>query len=86
MTFDMTTIIGVLGSLCVCTAYLQVSRGKLDATGLPYHILNLAGAGMLLFSLYFEPNMGAIVIEAVWAIIAASSIIALLIHRKNRKH
>lgn len=72
--------------MCVCTAYLLVSRGKLDATGFRYHILNLVGAGMLLFSLFFEPNLGAIVIEVVWAIIAGSSIIGLLFtrHKRNR--
>ena len=86
MTLDLIDIVGVAGSLFVCSAYFLVSRGKLDATGLPYHVLNLVGAGMLLFSLYFEPNLGAIVIEAVWAVIAAGSILGLLLarYRGNR--
>ena len=83
MTLDFIDAIGVAGSLAVCTAYVLVSRGKLDATGFPYHFLNLVGAGMLLFSLYFEPNVGAIVIEAVWASIAAISILALLLRRRG---
>ena len=81
---DLTDLVGVAGSLCVCSAYFMVSRGKLDATGFPYHILNLVGAGLLLVSLYFKPNLGAIMIEAIWAVIAAGSIIGLLIHRYRR--
>ena len=68
--FTFADAVGTVGALTVCTAYWMVSRGTVDAEGPRYHLLNLGGAAMLLFSLWFRPNPGAILIEALWAAIA----------------
>ena len=35
-----------------------------------YHRLNLLGAVLILYSLYYRPNPGAIVIEVIWVYVA----------------
>lgn len=62
--------LGVIGSLLICGGYFAVSSGKLQAERTGFQLLNLAGAGLLLVSLYFRPNPGAIVIEVLWVGIA----------------
>ena len=72
MLSDLTLIdyVGVLGSLVIASAYLAVSRTWVDAERPAFHLLNLAGAVMILASLYYRPNAGAILIEVLWIAIA----------------
>ena len=73
--------IGVLGSLVIAGAYLAVSRGWLDAEKPRYHLMNLLGAAMILLSLWFRPNAGAIMIEVLWVLIALSALLRWAMRR-----
>lgn len=66
--------IGVLGSICIASAYLAVSRGWVDAKRPAFNLINLLGAVLILWSLYYRPNAGAIVIEVLWVLIALSAL------------
>lgn len=79
--FGVTDAIGLIGALMLCGAYLGVARGWLDAQRLPYHLINLGGSGLLLISLWFTPNPGAILIEVLWAAIALTAIAGILARR-----
>jgi hypothetical protein len=83
MLVDMTAIdwIGVLGSLMIAGAYLAVSRRWVDATRPAFHLTNLVGALMILLSLWYRPNAGAILIELLWVAIAVSALIGHLSRR-----
>ena len=72
--FTVADGLGVIGSLFICSAYLAVSLGRIDAERLPYQLINISGAVLLLISLYFRPNPGAILIEALWLLIALWSL------------
>jgi hypothetical protein len=72
--FTFMDFIGVIGSLLICAAYLLVSLRRVDPEGFRYHIVNAAGAILLLVSLYFRPNPGAVLIEAFWLAIAGMGI------------
>ena len=67
--------IGILGSLAIAGAYLAVSRGWVDAVRPGFHLINLAGAAMILGSLVYRPNAGAILIEVLWVAIALASLL-----------
>ena len=72
--FTATDWLGVFGSLVICAAYFAVSEGFLDAELPAYHVANGGGSVMLLISLYFRPNPGAVLIEALWLLIALWSL------------
>ena len=76
-------IVGLVGALLVCAAYFLVSHRAVDPEGLRYHLLNLVGAALLLVSLWFRPNPGAILIEAIWATIALAALLRLLYRRAS---
>lgn len=80
--FTFADGLGVIGSLCICSAYLAVSLGRIDAERLPYQLINIAGAVLLLISLYFRPNLGAIVIEVLWITIAVIAIGRIYLRRR----
>ena len=80
---DLTWIdgLGVIGSLLICGGYFAVSGGRMDAERTPFQLLNLAGAGLLLISLYFRPNPGAILIEVLWVAIALWTLARIWLRR-----
>jgi hypothetical protein len=81
--FTLLDFVGVVGSLIICAAYLAVSLKRVDPEGIPFQAANGSGAVMLLISLYFRPNPGAIVIEVLWLAIAGFAIgRALLLRRR----
>ena len=78
MLSDLTFIdyVGIAGSLVISGAYLAVSRGWVGAERPLFQLLNLTGAIMILLSLYYRPNAGAIIIEVLWVGIAIFSLAA----------
>jgi len=80
--FTLLDFVGVIGSLIICAAYLAVSLKRVDPEGIPFQATNGSGAVMLLISLYFRPNPGAIVIEVLWLAIAAFAIGRALLKRR----
>lgn len=62
--------VGVLGSLLLCIAYASVSNQWLASDSVRFQMMNLWGALLLLASLCTRPNLGAMLIEIVWATIA----------------
>ena len=76
MLSEMTLIdwLGVLGSFVIAGAYLAVTRGWVDAARPAFNLLNLGGAGLILWSLWYRPNAGAILIEVLWVGIALTAL------------
>lgn len=68
--FTPHDVVGIAGSLLIAGAYLAVTQGWMAATRPAYNLVNLAGALLLLWSLWYRPNAGAILIELVWVAIA----------------
>lgn len=79
--YGFTDLLGIVGSVLICTAYFAVSTGRMRGETLSFQLLNAVGAVLLLVSLYFRPNPGAILIEAVWLVIALGAIGRILRRR-----
>lgn len=75
-------LLGVAGSLMICAAYFAVSLGRLAAVGFAYQGANALGAALLLISLWYRPNPGAIVIETLWLMIALFALGRLWMQRR----
>ena len=83
MLQDMTLIdwLGVLGSIVIAGAYLAVSRGWVNAEKPAFNLMNLAGACLILWSLWYRPNAGAILIEVLWILIAFAALARWVLRR-----
>ena len=80
--FTFLDFVGIVGSLIICTAYLAVSLKRVDPEGIPFQASNGSGAILLLISLWYRPNPGAIVIEVLWLAIAGFAIGRALFRRR----
>jgi uncharacterized membrane protein len=66
----IANIVGIIGVLMLLFAYFYVQLGKIQALGLSFPVLNLIGSLFILFSLFYEWNLPAVLIEAAWSIIS----------------
>jgi len=72
---NMADWIGIIGSILVSIAYFGVSTGRISGQNPKFQMLNLIGSIMIIYSLWFRPNAGAIIIEVLWISIATYALI-----------
>lgn len=75
MIFDT---IGIGGVLLILAAYFLIQTGKLSAEALPYPVLNLVGAVLILVSLTHTFNLASFIIELAWIAISVFGIVKIL--------
>ncbi len=78
-------IAGLVGVLLILLAYAGGVSSQLDAKKAPALLMNLVGALLILFSLYFERNLSAIVMEIAWALVALAGLLRLVVNRPRRR-
>jgi membrane-bound ClpP family serine protease len=68
-------LLGIIGVFLVLLAYILLQTGKMKAAWISYSLLNAAGSGLILISLYFYWNLASGVIEVAWFIISLYGLI-----------
>ncbi|WP_339914015.1 hypothetical protein [uncultured Brevundimonas sp.] len=76
--------LGVVGVLLILIAYAGATSGRLDARHAPALLLNLAGALLILVSLYVDFNLSAVLMEGAWALVAVVGLGRLAFQRLKR--
>ena len=75
--------IGIAGSLLIVFAYLALQTGKLGSDQLSYSVMNLIGAGAVIFSLVFEFNLASFLVESFWVIVSLIGIYRCIVQPKT---
>lgn len=78
-------LIGYAGVLMVLAAYTLLQARRMDGNGVWYPLINLIGAILILISLFFKPNMPAIVMEAAWVVVSIVGIAFAIRSRQRNK-
>ena len=86
MDYELHDVIGNLGVFLIVGTYLLVQLGRMSATRLPYIVLNGLGALFILFSLYFDFNMSAFLVEITWLLISLLGAARILLGRRRPAH
>ncbi len=66
----LSNIIGIIGVIVILIAYMLLQVKKICPYSFLYSFLNFIGSLMILFSLYYQWNFPAVIIEFVWSIIS----------------
>ncbi len=74
----MGIVIQVTGSLLVLAGFALAQWGVLDQKSLWYLILNTVGSTVLAINAVFEQQWGFLLLEGVWAIVSAVSLVLVL--------
>lgn len=83
MSYTLHDVVGTLGVALIIGSYLLVQIRRLSATGLPYTVLNTLGAAGILFSLYFDFNMSAFLVELFWLLISLLGLGRIYLERRR---
>ena len=76
-------VAGLAGSALVLVAFFLLQAGRLSGHGLPYQLLNLAGAGGVLLSLLGGFNPAVALLEGAWVLVSAYGIVRSLRSRRE---
>jgi len=71
----MDQIVQVLGSLLILAAFAATQRGRLSTSSPLYLSLNLAGATVLAVLAAHERQLGFLLLESSWALVAGWSLL-----------
>ena len=74
---------GLVGVLLILVAYAGAQLGRLEPRRAPALLMNLAGAGLIIWSLTFRFNLSAFLMEAAWALVALYGLIRLVIRKRD---
>ncbi len=68
--YETHDLLGNLGVLFILVTYLLPQLEKLEASSVLYSALNALGAGLVIYSLLYEFNLSAFIIESAWLVIS----------------
>ena len=71
---DSATLIGSAGTTLLLAAFFLNLVKVMRADSYPYSVLNLVGAALACYSSWLISFMPFVVLEAVWALVAAGAI------------
>ena len=71
----MAQAIQLLGAALILIAYALAQFGTLSARGVPFLLLNFAGALVLAGSAYDEEQWGFLVLEIAWAAVSVAGLL-----------
>ncbi|MFK7885980.1 MAG: cyclic nucleotide-binding protein [Gammaproteobacteria bacterium] len=67
---SVTDFFGLVGVALILIAYACLQTGRMRAGQRRFSALNAVGAALILFTLYFDFNLSAVVIESAWLVIS----------------
>jgi len=79
------TILGILGAILLTLAYLLIQFKHLSSDTKLYDYMNLFGSSLILYSLFFNWNTGAALIEMSWIAISIFTILSVKSKRSNNE-
>jgi len=81
--YPLHNVVGNLGVVLIVGTYFLVQIGRMSAVRLPYITLNGLGALLILYSLWFDFNLSAFLIEIIWLLISLMGIGRVLLQRQR---
>lgn len=73
--FEYYDVAGTTGVILIVVSYFLLQIGRMRSNSLTYSVNNAVGAALILFSLYFEFNVSAFLIEFFWLLISIVGIV-----------
>ncbi|HBB87894.1 MAG TPA: hypothetical protein DC047_09785 [Blastocatellia bacterium] len=70
MKYGLTDFLGNIGVVLIIIDYLLLQLNRISSNSLSYSLLNAVGAGLIIFSLIFNFNLSAFIMEAIWVVIS----------------
>jgi hypothetical protein len=83
MNYAYYDVIGSLGVAMIVGSYFLLQIERIDSRSVGYSLLNGIGAGLILFSLYFDFNWSAVSMEVFWVFISLIGLARFFVKRNE---
>lgn len=80
---EISDEIGIIGVIFILISYVLLQSGKIDSKSVRYSFINLIGAVLILFSLFYSWNLASVIIEIFWILISLYGIIKISIQNEE---
>lgn len=81
---NLPTCVGLLGVILTLVAYILLQTAKMDADHLGYGILNSLGSVLILWSLCFDWNLAAFIMESLWLVFSLYGLWRVMSKRRKQ--
>ena len=78
MTLSVHDFVGFIGAIILMVAFLLLQLGRLSSNAIAYSVMNAVGASLIVFSLLFDFNLSAFIIEVFWIAISLLGLFRVL--------
>ena len=85
MSYAFYDVIGNVGVVLIIGSYFLIQIGRMSATGLTYSLVNMLGAACILYSLFFEFNMSAFLVEVFWLLISLVGLARIYLEKQRAR-
>jgi hypothetical protein len=75
----METLVELVGAALILSAFVLAQMGRMRTEAMSYLVLNLLGSGTLAVVAAVDGDTGFLLLEGVWAVVSASSIVRSVI-------
>lgn len=82
MDYALHNVVGNIGVLVIVGTYFLVQVRKMSATQPPYILANGLGATLIMYSLSFDFNLSAFLIEAIWLLVSIVGLVRVWRERR----
>ena len=82
MTLSIHDFVGFIGAIILMVAFLLLQLGRLSSNAIAYSVMNAVGASLIVFSLLFDFNLSAFIIEVFWIAISLLGLFRVLRTRR----
>ena len=83
MAFQYYDMVGATGVILIVWTYFLLQVGKVQNDSLTFSVSNAVGAALILFSLCFEFNASAFLIEFFWLLISVMGMVRYFVRRQS---
>ncbi len=83
MQFTLYDLIGSIGVGLIILTYILLQTEKIRSENLSYSVCNGLGAGLIVFSLIYNFNFSAFVVESLWVLISIYGIGKYFLKKKK---
>ena len=75
MMMQISDEVGIIGVIFILISYILLQLEKIDSKSITYSIINLIGAVLILFSLFYSWNLASVIIEIFLILISIFGIV-----------
>jgi len=82
MSIEYYDVAGTAGVILIVGAYFLLQIGRMRNDSLLFSVSNAVGAALIIWSLFYEFNLSAFLIEAFWLLISLIGVVRFLMRRR----